>query len=400
MNDKSASMLKSTNNKKQNELNKSNTASEKPQYVLLSDYIELKNSLNKKKDQLKQFKDLINLFKENIESLENKLETTKKMYNDVSRINESMKKISLELEELKREREKDKEIEKIREEEREKEREFERKREREREAERIKEKEKEMERKLEREIEREKEKERQFEREIEKAKEKEREAERIKEKEKEFEKEKEIQSLKEKESKLQAVINNLNNSASNFHAINNKKENDFTSSKSMEKLKNKLDFNNINNKDSLFKKLEEMELAYRESIKSFGLLLKKYNTLHEDYIFIKEDYNKLNKRRNEEVINYKSDNEKKEKLIERLRETESSILESHIKSILLNTKRTEKEIGSIAAATNQNINPKRVEEVHYIMTEPLPSFVKFIANARRGGNTNFIPSNLNTPNLS
>ena len=423
---------------------------EKPKYVKYEDYSKILEKFNKMKQENKDLKKLFITYKESTAQIEKSMESSKEMYSKMTKAEELLKqyieneKTLIEKEkaaEKKREREKflEKQREEQRvqerkeEEERERKREIERKEEKEREKIRLKDKQEEKEREktrikekheednrreLEREADlKEKEEERKILRrqEQERLDEKDREIQLLLEREKEFneerdrerEKEKqekerleqekerleqEIQKLEKEKEKLQTQILNLTASTN----INTKKE-DFTSSKSQEKIKIKID----NTSHILQKKVEEMEASLLKNNYNFSLLLKKYSVMQDDYVQIKdnfdknnEKYNRLNqklKKRTDEVSYLKTEIEGKNKLIERFREVDFCMLETILKSCLMNTKKSNteqqgqgKDFPTSSIATNQNMNnSKGVEGVSYIICEPIPSIVKFFTNNRK-----------------
>lgn len=209
--------------------------------------------------------------------------------------------------------------------------------------------------------------------------------------------EKEDLNRKEKEKLLHA---NTSPTIQPLHANQvGKGKEEFTSSKSHEMIKNKAEFTGLN--QALFiKKIEEMEAAFKESTTNFSILLKKYTVLHEDYLMIKEE-NKANnekiknltqklKKKNDELNDLKFDLDGKDKLIIRFREVDNCMLETMIKSCLMNTKKSandgnnNKEYPTSSIATHQNMSPsKGVDGSTYISTEPIPSLFKFFTNNKK-----------------
>jgi hypothetical protein len=189
---------------------------------------------------------------------------------------------------------------------------------------------------------------------------------------------------------------------------------EFTSSKSQDVIKNKLDFNGLN--QALFiKKIEDLESAFKESTNNFSILLKKYCVMHEDYTALKEE-NKVNldkikqlthklKKKNDELNDLKYDLDRKDKLIVRFREIDYCMLETMIKSCLMNTKKSandvtnNKDYPTSSIATHQNMSPsKGVDGSTYISTEPIPSLFKFFTNNKKPtatGNLNLAQSTQN-----
>ena len=119
-------------------------------------------------------------------------------------------------------------------------------------------------------------------------------------------------------------------------------------------------YNNI-----LIKKIEEMEYNFNQMNKSFNNLVHKYKILNDEKNRIEDKYKKNNELINN-LLNYKDEMILKDRLIERLRNFNNTLVEYCINTIILNTNENRRD------SQGQN------RGASYIACEPLPSILKFM----------------------
>jgi DNA repair exonuclease SbcCD ATPase subunit len=167
---------------------------------------------------------------------------------------------------------------------------------------------------------------------------------------------------------------------------------------------NNIDFTTVsksvnNMKEIYLKKFEELEQSYKEVLKNFNAMCSKFSVLKEENLLLKEEndknHEKMNKlsnrltKKTDELLSASNDVKKLKNLIERFREVDKCLLENSMRTYFMNTKisnsETTKELSTTSIVTNPLLNQgKGIENASYIMCEPLPSIVKFIANSKSG----------------
>ena len=117
------------------------------------------------------------------------------------------------------------------------------------------------------------------------------------------------------------------------------------------------------------RKLEDIENAYNELVKSFNFLVVKYKKLKEENIALQNE-SLENKERYEEIKkkyeNYEIEMQNKNRILERTREVGECIENIYYNSLLLNSNK-------------DNLKEAKIKG-QYIRCEPVPTFVKFLKN--------------------
>ena len=143
------------------------------------------------------------------------------------------------------------------------------------------------------------------------------------------------------------------------------------------------------NKDGYLRKIEEIEACYHELTKQFTLLSQKYTICKEEISSLtnensisKEQLAKSNSnlmKKTEENIKLTNEAFNLKCIIERVKEIDICLLENTMKTYLLNCKKGNESnpLGQRQSIDNND------GSVSYILCEPMPSIVKFIANTKR-----------------
>lgn len=205
-----------------------------------------------------------------------------------------------------------------------------------------------------------------------------------------------IDTLKEKQKNC-SNCKELRNQIVNIQTSMKEKEAEFASS--CKPSKNELFY---------LRKMEDAEIEAKELQKQFEIMTSKYTVLLEEKILIEDDkkrteeqFQKISSKyakKSEDLVIAISEVKKYKSLIERFRQIDECLVENSMKTYFMNTKiqphQEGRDFPSSSIATHQHLNQvKGVENASYIMCEPMPSIVKFIANdskikASKKGNNN------------
>ena len=175
-------------------------------------------------------------------------------------------------------------------------------------------------------------------------------------------------------------------------------QNSNSDSISKESINNNISIKQFNSiKEGYIKRIEEIEVSYKELNYNFSLLSNKFNLIKEENLLLKEENQKLNHRLNSnDNVNFKKNDEynrlyneakRLSSVLERKREIESCLIENTTNSLILNTKIPEKAVNLNNSNVNNyimnNKNNNNNDKKNYIICEPVSSFVKFIALSQK-----------------
>ena len=140
-------------------------------------------------------------------------------------------------------------------------------------------------------------------------------------------------------------------------------------------------------KDNVIKKLEDLELAYSETVRNFQLLLTKFIVINEDFKNLKEEnenistkLQKVNQRltrKIDELEVLKIDKKVIEIRLEKINEIKNCCIQGWSSCLVLLSKER----------SGNNNNQKGLESNQFILCEPQPSIVKFFNFAKNKGSS-------------
>ncbi len=158
------------------------------------------------------------------------------------------------------------------------------------------------------------------------------------------------------------------------------------------------------NKELNMRKIEEMEMHYKEIIGQFDLLISKYTILKEENIslkseqeIIKENNKGLNSKlikKTEENIFLFSEIKKLKASLERSKEIDFCLIESSVKNCFMLAKKPNNDSGSNVNTDNINnqTNSNNVQmqydglgNLNHIQCEPIPSLLRFVSSSIGNG---------------
>lgn len=204
--------------------------------------------------------------------------------------------------------------------------------------------------------------------------------------------------------KLSAEFNNLYNEVKNRECkscreLNNKllllsnelKDKEFTTKESTIIIKQ--------NKEVNLRKVEELEMHYKEMMNQFEMLISKYTILKEENLGLKSEVELIkenNKGLNSKLIKKTEENlylfteiKKLKASIERYKEIDFCLIENSVKSCFMVSRKTNESLGSNVNTGNINnpiSNPNNnqndsVGQASHILCEPIPSLLRFISSS-------------------